>query len=40
MFSELKSAAHRAAPTLIQDAVGAAALVVMFVVGLSLPALV
>jgi len=40
MFDQIKSAAHRAAPTLLQDALGAAALVVMLLVGLSLPGMV
>ncbi len=37
MINDLKSAIGRAAPTLVQDAAGCAALVVMLVVGLNLP---
>lgn len=37
MLTELKEVFHRSAPTLLQDAAGLAALVVMLVVGLSLP---
>ena len=40
MFKDIKSAAHRAAPTLLQDLAGAASLVVMFVVALSLPGMI
>ena len=36
----IKSIATRVASTLVQDAVGAAALIVMLVVGLHLPAFV
>jgi hypothetical protein len=37
---QLKTIADRAPSTLIQDAIGAAALVVMLVVGLHLPVLI
>lgn len=36
MLTEMKSLLCRTAPTLMQDAVGAAALIVMLVVGLNL----
>ena len=36
MLTEMKSLFSRTAPTLMQDAVGAAALIVMLVVGLNL----
>jgi len=39
MFHELKSALRRTAPTLAQDMAGAAALLVLLVVGLHLPIL-
>ncbi|WP_259986811.1 hypothetical protein [Sulfitobacter sp. S190] len=39
-FQTLKSVATRSHDTLLQDAAGAAALVVMLVVGLHLPGLV
>lgn len=38
MLNDLKSLLSRTAPTLMQDAVGAAALIVMLVVGLNLAA--
>ncbi len=37
MLTDLKCLLCRTAPTLMQDAVGAAALIVMLVVGLNLP---
>lgn len=40
MLKTLKSIATRSQDTLLQDAVGAAALVVMLVVGLHLPSFV
>lgn len=40
MFKTLKSIAIRSQDTLLQDAAGAAALIVMLVVGLHLPAFV
>ena len=39
MLNDLKSAVVRAAPTVAQDTAGAAALVVMLIVGLHLPML-
>ena len=39
MLNDLKAAISRSGPTLIQDVTGAAALVVMLVVGLFLPAM-
>lgn len=39
MFRDLKDAAHRSADTLVEDMLGCAALVVMLVAGLTLPAL-
>ncbi len=39
MFSEIKSVLIRSQTTLLQDAAGAAALVVMLLVGLHLPGL-
>ena len=39
-FTTLKQIATRAQGTLLQDAVGAAALVVMLVVGLHMPTLI
>ncbi|KIN65184.1 hypothetical protein Z946_4084 [Sulfitobacter noctilucicola] len=39
-FKTLKSIATRSQDTLLQDAIGAAALIVMLVVGLHLPAFV
>lgn len=39
-LSQIKSIAARAQDTLVQDAVGAAALVVMLVVGLHLPSFI
>lgn len=39
MAKDLKSAIERSSETLIADAIGAASLVVMLVVGLSLPSL-
>ena len=36
MLNDLKSLLSRTAPTLMQDAVGAAALIVMLVIGLNL----
>lgn len=36
MLTDLKSLLSRTAPTLMQDAIGAAALIVMLVVGLNL----
>ena len=39
MLTDLKSAIHRSASTLVQDAAGATALVVMLVAGLVLPGL-
>ena len=40
MFSDLKAIIARAEPTLLQDALGAVALMVMLVAGLHLPGLV
>lgn len=40
MTTDLKSVLRRASPTLIEDALGAAALAVMLIVGLHLPGLV
>ncbi|MEC7258145.1 hypothetical protein [Arenibacterium halophilum] len=40
MPADLKSVLNRAKPTLVQDAAGAAALVVMLLVALHLPGLV
>ena len=37
MFHTVKAMLSRTAPTLMQDAAGAAALIVMLVVGLNLP---
>jgi len=37
MLNEMKQILTRTAPTLMQDAAGAAALIVMLVVGLNLP---
>lgn len=39
MLKDLKSAALRASPTLLTDAAGLAALVIMLLVGLHLPML-
>ncbi len=39
MFTELKAIIDRSAPTLLGDAVGAAALVVLLMAGLYLPGL-
>lgn len=39
MLTDLKEAFSRSIPTLVQDTAGAAALVVMLVVGLFLPAM-
>ena len=39
MLNDIKSAFARTAPTLLQDAVGAAALIVMMAVALHLPGL-
>ena len=38
MFDDIKAAAHRAAPTLGQDMAGAAALILMLIVGLNITA--
>lgn len=40
MFQTIKDIATRSQATLLQDAIGAAALIVMLVVGLYLPAFV
>ena len=40
MIRQIKTVAARSADTLLQDAIGAAALMVMLVVGLHLPGLV
>lgn len=40
MLNEIKSVLTRSAPTLMQDAIGATALVVILMVGLHLPSLV
>lgn len=40
MLADIKEAATRSSTTLVQDAAGVAALVVMLVVGLCLPALI
>jgi hypothetical protein len=40
MFTELKSALSRTAPTLLANAAGVVALVTLLVVGLSLPGIV
>lgn len=37
MIAQIKTAIHRSRDTLVQDAVGAGALVVMLLVGLHLP---
>ncbi|WP_255596752.1 hypothetical protein [Cognatishimia sp. MH4019] len=40
MFTEMKTIARRSSNTLLQDAIGAASLVVMLLVGLHLPGLI
>ena len=40
MFTEIKTAFRRSSDTILQDAIGAASLVVMLLVGLSLPGLI
>ncbi len=40
MFAQIKTVVARSPETLLQDAVGAAALLVMLVVGLQLPGLI
>lgn len=40
MMKDIRSALTRTQPTLLQDAIGAAALMVMLVVGLHLPAMI
>lgn len=40
MMTQIKSAFHRSQDTLLQDAFGAAALIVMLVVSLHLPGLI
>ena len=40
MLTQIKSTLSRSQDTLLQDAIGAAALVVMLLVGLYLPALI
>lgn len=40
MLKDLKTAFHRSQATFVQDALGAASLLVMLVVGLHLPGLV
>ena len=40
MLIELKNLFHRTSPTLVSDAAGAIALVVLMVVGLHLPAMI
>ncbi|MEX0338610.1 MAG: hypothetical protein AB3N11_06180 [Arenibacterium sp.] len=40
MFSEIKSALYRSHQTLVQDAIGLVALVVMLLVALHLPGMV
>ncbi|SFU14387.1 hypothetical protein [Sedimentitalea nanhaiensis] len=37
MFSQIKTTLHRSQDTLLQDAAGASALIVMLLVGLHLP---
>ena len=40
MFTEMKTVLTRSSDTLLQDAIGAASLVVMLLVGLHLPGLI
>lgn len=40
MAKDIKTAIHRSRETLLADAIGAASLVVMLFVGLSLPAMI
>ena len=40
MAKDIKTAIHRSRDTLLADAIGAASLVVMLFVGLSLPAMI
>jgi len=40
MFTEIKTVIRRSSDTILQDTIGAASLVVMLLVGLSLPGLI